>query len=406
MAQKNSKAVIYIFFVAAILIGIVTWKEAFSPAPPAAEHGHAEEGHKDEHGHGDEHTEGGIRLTPQQISSAGIKVVPAGSGTIAKEINVPGKIVTAADRMAEVVPKIGGTVTEVLKNLGDRVVAGDVLARIESREMAESVAEYLAAKRSEELARGTFNREKTLWEKKITAEQEYLNARNAHQEAKIRYDLSRQKLQALGHSDDSIRTLEGTGNVDKLRFLELKSPVAGRVIQRNLTLGSYIEAAHKAFEIADLSVVWVDIGIPPADLASVQEGQAVAVSNEGQHQQGKLIFVNPAIDAELRAAKAIVELDNSEGRWTPGSFVNAAIATSATEAEILLPKEAIQTVGGNEVVFVRNEQGFEPRPIKKGREDSQHVEILSGVEFSEPVAITNTFAIKAELGKSEAEHEH
>jgi cobalt-zinc-cadmium efflux system membrane fusion protein len=110
--------------------------------------------------------------------------------------------VAAADRMAQIVPKVGGTVTEARKNLGDTVEKGEVLALIESREMAESVADYLAAKRAEELARTTFNREKGLWDKKITAEQDYLTAKNAHQEAKIKLDLAKQKLQALGHDGD------------------------------------------------------------------------------------------------------------------------------------------------------------------------------------------------------------
>lgn len=400
------------------LMGTIAYKE-FAPPSFAAEehgdgHGHAEgeeshdeggekhgHGHEDEHGHGGEgeHAEGVIALSAEQIAATGIKVAPAGPGNLAREVAVPGKIVAAADRMAQIVPKVGGTVTEARKNLGDTVEKGEILALIESREMAEAVADYLAAKRAGELARTTFNREKGLWDKKITAEQDYLNAKNAHEEAAIRLDLTRQKLQALGHEGE----ISGNGNA---RFHELKAPFAGRVIARELTLGEYVDTTHSAYAIADLSVVWVETAIAPGDLPFVKEGQPATVIGSGGKAQGKLVFISPAIDPETRAAKAIIELENTDGQWRPGEFANAAIATSAQEADILLPKEALQTIENQKVVFVRAEQGFEKRVVSTGREDSRHVEILSGVAFGEPVAVTSTFTLKAELGKAEAEHEH
>ncbi len=370
------------------------------------QHGH---GHEDEHGGGEEegeHAEGVIALSAEQIAAAGIKVAAIGPGKLAREVSVPGKIVAAADRMAQIVPKVGGTVTEAKKNLGDTVVKGEVLALIESREMAESVADYLAAKRAEELARTTFNREKGLWEKKITAEQDYLTAKNVHQEAKIRLDLMHQKLQALGHDKKMIKTYESAGAADKLRFHELRSPLPGRVIARELTLGEYVDATHSAYTVADLSLVWVETAIAPGDLPFVKEGQTANVAGSGGKTDGKLIFVSPAIDPETRAAKAIIELENADGKWRPGEFANASIATSAQETDLIVPKEAIQTIEGKPVLFVRSAKGFEKRDVMTGREDSRHIEIVSGVTFGEPVAVTSTFTLKAELGKSEAEHDH
>jgi len=339
-----------------------------------------------------------IVLTAEQIAAADIQVAPAGSGKLAREISVPGKITAAADRMAQIVPKVSGTVSEARKNLGDTVEKNEIMALIESREMAEAVAEFLAAKRTEELARTTFNREKGLWEKKITAEQDYLNALNAHQEANIRLDLAEQKLKALGH-----------GAVDakiNSRFHEIKSPISGRVIGRELTLGEYVDSTHSAFTVADLGVVWVEIAIAPADLPFVKEGQSANVTGGGGTAEGKLIFVSPAIDPETRAAKAIIELDNGEGKWQPGEFANAAIATSAQDANLIIPKTAIQSLNGESAVFVRTEQGFEKREVTTGGEDSRKMEITSGIASGESIAVTNTFTLKAELGKAEAEHAH
>lgn len=419
MRKTKRKTFLIVSAAVIALIGGVAYKEFTPHSHAAEEHGHGhdhaegEEDHdegKEKHGHahddghahgeGDDHEEEGkVALSAEQIAAAGIKVAPVGSGTLAKEVSVPGRIVAAADRMAQIVPKVGGTVTEARKNLGDTVEQGEVLALIESREMAEAMAEHLAARRAEELARTTFNREKSLWDKKITAEQDYLSARNAHQEAKIRFDLSKQKLQALGHEGD-------TGKGGNTRFHELRSPLPGRVIARELTLGEYVDSTHSAYTVADLSLVWVEIAIAPGDLAFVKEGQAAVITGGGGKAEGKLIFVSPAIDPETRAAKAIIELDNMNGAWRPGEFANAAIATSAQETDIVIPKDALQTIEGKPAVFVRIGNGFEKREVTTGREDSRHVEILSGLSSGEPIAVSSTFTLKAELGKAEAEHAH
>jgi len=439
MKQSKIKTLLLAGVAVISLSGAFAWNY-FTPPSHAAEghgdeHGHEEgeekhdEGKEEQHGHGHEEAkseakddghgheaeggeegehaeEGMIALTAEQVTVAGIKVAAVGPGKLAREVSVPGKIVAAADRMAQIVPKVGGTVTEAKKNLGDTVEKGEVLALIESREMAESVADYLAAKRGEELARTTFNREKGLWEKKITAEQDYLSAKNIHQEAKIRLDLTRQKLQALGHDEAMIKTYESAGSADRLRFHELRSPLPGRVIARELTLGEYVDATHSAYTIADLSVVWVETAIAPGDLPFVKEGQMANVMGSGGKAEGKLIFVSPAIDPETRAAKAIIELQNAEGTWRPGEFATAAIATSAQEVDLIVPKDAIQTLEGKPAIFVRTDKGFEKRVVTTGRQDSRHIEIVSGIEFGEPVAVTGTFTLKAELGKAEAEHAH
>lgn len=413
MKRKNLKILLIVLILGATLFGAFAYKEWTPTSHAANTHGdghdhaegedsHDEGGEKHGHAHGeeDDHAEEGtIPLTAAQIAAAGIKIAPVNSGTLAREAAVPGRIVAAADRMAQIVPKVGGTVTEARRNLGDMVEKGEVLALIESREMAEAVADYLAASRAEELARTTFNREKGLWDKKITAEQDYLNARNAHQEAKIRLDLARQKLQALGHEGDS-------GKDGNTRFHALRSPLSGRVIARELTLGEYVDSTHSAYAVADLSIVWVETAIAPGDLPFVKEGQTAVIAGGANQAEGKLIFVSPAIDPTTRAAKAIIELDNAEGAWRPGEFVNAAIATAAKEADIIIPKDAIQTIEGKSAVFVRTGAGFEKRYVTTGREDSRYVEVMSGLSSGEPIAISGTFTLKAELGKSEAEHAH
>ncbi len=360
------------------------------------EKGHAQGEAEDEHGHGEEgHEEGIIKLSPEQISSSGVQITSVRQGDLSHQVNVPGRIITDADRMAQIVPKVSGIVTEARKNLGDTVKKGEVLALIESREMAEASAEYQAAGRSAELARTTHNREKTLWQKKITAEQDYLTAKNAWQEAQIRLDLAKQKMETLGG-------VSGKAS----RYHELKSPLDGLVVERELTLGEFVDTSKKAFTVADLSILWVEIALPPDDLPKVKEGQTAVVSSSGKQSEGKLIFVSPVINPDTRSAKAIIELNNSDGTWRSGDYANASIVTDTQAAGLIIPQEAVQTIEGKPVVFVKTEEGFEKRAITTGKKDGDHLEVTSGLVPNEQVAIGNTFILKAEAGKSEAEHSH
>jgi len=360
------------------------------------DHGHEKDG-EDDHGHeGEEgHDEGALKLSPEQMTASGVELVAVRQGNLSHQVNVPGRIVADADRMAQIVPKASGIVTEARKNLGDTVKKGEVLALIESREMAEAAAEYQAAQRSAELARTTHNREKTLWEKKVTAEQDYLTAKNAWQEAQIRLDLAKQKVQALGGTNDRAS-----------RYHELKSPLDGLVVERELTLGEFVDTSHKAFTVADLSILWVETAIAPDDLPRVKEGQTALIKSGEKQDEGKLIFVSPVINPDTRSAKAIIELQNSEGKWRSGDYANASIVTDTQSAGMVIPQGAVQTIEGKSIVFVKTEEGFEKREIIAGKKDGQNIEIASGLKVGEEVAIGNTFVLKAEAGKSEAEHSH
>ncbi len=363
----------------------------------ADSHGHEEGGDEHEHGEEEGHEEGAIKLSPEQMTASGVKTVAVRQGSLSDQVNVPGRIVADADRMAQIVPKVSGVVIEAKKNLGDTVKKGEVLALIESREMAEAAAEYQAAQRSAELARTTHNREKSLWEKKVTAEQDYLTAKNDWQEAQIRLDLAKQKMQTLG----------GTSEKGKpSRYHELQSPLDGLVVEREITLGEFVDTSHKAFAVADLSVLWVETSIAPDDLSKVKEGQSAVVSGAGKEGEGKLIFVSPVINPDTRSAKAIIELDNSEGTWRSGDYANASIATGAQGEGLIVPQQAVQSIEGKSVVFVKSEKGFEKREVTVGKKSGEHIEVASGLVPGEEVAVGNTFVLKAEAGKSEAEHSH
>jgi len=363
---------------------------------------------QDAHGHGEhgEAAEGLVKLTRQQIKSAGIEMAPAASGQLSREIAAPGRIVLNANANARVVPKLTGTVASIGKQLGDTVAVGELLATIESREIAEAKADFLAAARAEELARSTYRREERLWKQKVTAEQEYLAARNAHADAQIKLDVAHQRLHAIGLSEEEIDGLTKLGDDSRFRTYELRAPISGQVAGHDLVLGQTVSTDKAVFVIADPAKVWVELAVAPGDLPFARQGQAVRVRSGTRQADARVIALSPVIDPETRSGKAIAELDNSNGQWKPGDYVEARLLAEAQEVDIVVPHGAILTVKGRKVVFVNEGGGFRMRPVTTGREDSVAVEIVSGLEFGETIATANTFTLKAELGKAEAEHEH
>jgi membrane fusion protein, heavy metal efflux system len=407
--------------VAAALAGFVGYRELRSGSTMAKKdaHGHAhapaEKGKakgEDDHAHaGHDHpsverSEGFIKFSPEQMQAAGVAIAPAASGTLVKEIAVPGRIAINADRQAKIVPRLAGTVSKINKRMGEAVKENEILAVLESRDMADAKAEFLAAWRGEELARSVFAREERLWKQKVTAEQELLNARNAHQGAKIKLDLAHQRLHTMGLSEEEIDALPRVSDEDKYRFYEIRSPIAGRVTSRNLVLGQAVGIEKEVFTVADLSTVWLEIAIAPNDLGFAKEGQEVRVQSGAHRASGKIVALSPMIDPDTRSAKALAEIDNASGSWKLGDFAAVQVIGGSQEANLIVPRDALQTIRGAKAVFVSEGEGFKMRTVTTGREDSANVEILSGLDFGETIATGNTFILKAELGKAEAEHQH
>src|SRR5690606_3125919 len=187
---------------------------------------------------------------------------------------------------------------------------------------------------------------------------------------------------------------------------ELRAPMAGRVVARDLVVGQVVAADKDVFATADLSNVWVEIAVAASDLAFAKVGQEVRVESGDKTGAAKVIFVSPTIDAETRSAKAVAQLINTDGAWHLGDYVNAHLVSGGVHIALVAPRDAVHNVGGAKAVFVKEASGFRVRRVTTGREDPTNVEILSGLEPGEVIATKNTFTLKSELGKAEAEHEH
>jgi cobalt-zinc-cadmium efflux system membrane fusion protein len=273
------------------------------------------------------------------------------------------------------------------------------LAVIASPVASEQRSELQTAQRRLTLAKTTFEREKKLWEQKISAEQDYLQASQALHEADVAVTNGQQKLAALGLASSAPNGLN--------RF-ELRAPFDGLVIEKHLSLGEAVKEDTAVFTVSDLGQVWAEINVPAKDLPLVRVGEKVAVKAIAfdANATGTVAFVGSLIGEQTRMAKARVVLSNPKAIWRPGLFVNIDVTASKTEVPVSVLVDAIQTVGDKPVVFVKVKGGFIAQPVQLGRSDGKRVEVVRGITAGATYAAAGSFVVKAELGKASAEHTH
>ena len=346
----------------------------------------------------EEEEEGVLVLNEQQIQAAGIQLAKAQPRQISTLLSLPGEVRFDEDRTSHIVPRAAGVVESVKVNLGQKVKQGELLAVIASQQISDQRSELAASQRRVELARTTFQRERQLWQDKISAEQDYLLARQSLQEAEIALNNARQKMNALSGS-----TVLAGGN----RY-ELRAPFAGVVVEKHLGVGEVVSETSAAFTLSDLSQVWVTFGVFPKDLNKVQVGRPVKVSSAemGTDVMGTVAYVGNLLGEQTRTATVRVSVANPDDSWRPGLFVAVQVATDSYPAPVTVPVEAIQTVEDKPSLFVRTAEGFVTRHVELGVSENGFVEVRQGLEAGAEVATVGSFVLKSELGKASAEHAH
>jgi cobalt-zinc-cadmium efflux system membrane fusion protein len=385
---------------------------------------HAEEKHGHEEGHADE-----VKLTPEAIQRYGIKVAPATRQALTPTVSVPARVTFNTEAMAHVGSAVQGRATEIKVRVGDVVKKGDEILVVESPSLGEAQSDYLqkrtavvVAQSAVEPARDAADRAKKLYDQsqgislgEVQKRQAELKAaEGALQTAEAAATAAENKLHLLGMDQKAIEGLVASKEINP-RYV-IRAPITGQVIEREVTLGELVASEKEALLVlADPTTLWVIADVPEARLRDVEVGAAaqVRIGAIGDAPvAGKVSFIAPSLDANTRTAQVRIEVQNETGKLKPGMFATAVIASShqATgEAVLSVPDAAVQTVEGRPAVFVPvagEPNTFAKRAVGVGPAVGGIVPITSGLKEGEPVVISGSFILKAELGKSEAAHEH
>ncbi|WP_068874086.1 MULTISPECIES: efflux RND transporter periplasmic adaptor subunit [unclassified Phenylobacterium] len=350
---------------------------------PATATPEAEEHHEGE--------EGAVEMTADQVKGAGILVQPVSVGGFANEVLAQATVEAAPNGQAVLTARAAGAVTRIYKRLGDPVRAGEPLAIVESREAAQIAADRSVAAARASLAQKQLAREKRLFEQRVSARQDY---EQAQAEAAAANAEARRAQVASGAANV---TSDGRGVV-------VSSPIAGRITAAPASLGAFVQSETELFRIADPQRIEVRAAISGADAPRVSPGdRAVVELADGRAIEGRVRSITPSLDAETRTATAVLDLPALG--LQPGQTVRARIVPQRASASkaIVVPDEAIQSVEGRDVVFVRTAKGFQARPVTVGQRSAGRAEIVSGLTAGQVIAARNAFLLKAELGKGEGD---
>ncbi len=356
--------------------------------------GHVESGHNEE---GEDH-EDKIELSDNEIKEFEIRIDTAGSGNIKETLMLPGEITLDPDRLIHIVPRVSGITKQVYKTLGDRVETGDLLATMSSRELAEIKAETEAAKSRYGLSRTTFEREKKLKKEGLTTEREFLEAQQFRDNAYIEYNLAKQKLRAIGVEQNSSHCSDDCD----LTLYEIRSPGNGVITEKHIVQGELLNEESRPFVIANLDYVWINLTVYQKDLEKINVGQQVhVISGYGiPDVNSEIVYISPKVSEETRSASARVVINNKDEKWRPGLFVSVDVTLSNLSSDIVIPKSALETIDDQSVVFIKNEEGFEPHPVTLGRSDKTNVEVIEGLHAGDKYVAKNAFVLKAQMQKA------
>ena len=369
----------------------------------------------------------GCRQTPPATSSANSSPTPAAqSSAIETEIVAPqsiagvipatGKILVPEDRVAVIGPVNEGRIVRLYAGQGTRVRKGQKLAELESADVDQAEADYLKALADYEnalrssaaevkLAQESYDRNKQLYEQKITAGKNLQSAEHDLEVAKAARESSvngtkatltaaRRHLLLLGISDATIDAL--AKKTDLAATFSLNSPIDGIVVERNATVGASVGTDANLFKIIDLSRVWIDADVFEKDLPRVRPGQEVRLTVTafpGSTFSGKVILINSVVDPETRTVKVRTEVANPDGRLKPDMFANVQIVTEMNRAAISIPQSAVLNDEGKTVVFVAEGDGYKKRQVQAGIQNNGRVEVVDGLTAGDKVVVKGNYLL-------------
>lgn len=351
--------------------------------------------------------EGRVQLSEDAVRTSAIQVETAGPLEMKTLIELPGEIALNGDRVTHVVARMPGVLREIRKNQGDSVARGEVIAVVDSREFAEAKEEVFKTAHELEFARKALEREERLFKKNISSQASYQAQERAHREAELKHRSARQQLESLGVAAGAIDALleKPSGNLTRY---ELRAPFDGVLIEKKVANGQAVTADEDLFTLADLSTVWVNVTVYAKDLNAVRVGQEVTIKSDALRAEvkGRILYIGSLVGGEARAATARVVLADPERRWRPGLFVSALVVQEEVTVPVAVKRDGLQKFRDWDVVFVRYGDEFEARPLELGRTEGDWVEVRSGLQAGEKYASTNSFILKADVGKAGASHDH
>ena len=347
-----------------------------------------------------------VEISPEAQQRSGIVSTPATTTPMTQLLQATGTVQPIDGSIAHIRPLARGRLQDVLVKVGDRAVAGQVLAQLDSIEAGEILTQYNSAQA--ELQRLKIQ---------LAAQQRQVerNRRLAEIGAapQKEYELSLAEQQGL---QEGIRARESAISGLTARLLRfgitdpsagaapmtaLRAPFAGAIIRVAAAPGDVVESGAALFSLADLSTVYVQAQVYEKDLGQVRVGQTASIgidSYPGERFTGRVASISDLIDPQTRTAAVRCQVANPGTRLKLEMLATVQFPTSMQRLAISVPADAIQDIQGKPVVFVRTSPSqFSVRQVETGLSGDGRTEVTRGLKEGEPVVSKGAFAVKSVL---------
>ena len=361
-----------------------------------------------------------VRLEPIAAERAGLSVEAVREVSATRVLKVEGRVAENQERTVTVGSFTEGIVVESYVFEGSSVAEGQVLAQIHSHELHQVEAEYRKARadlqrRQAELeyVRQAQQRAERLHQIKAGSLQQLQQTQTALQVAQSGVTMAEAEIESaqihlsyLGVELEDIHHSAAQPD-DKeeapQHLVQIRSPIRGTVIARNITKGGVVAAAEPLYTISDLSRLWVIAQVPEEHLALVKKGMPVEIQVRAYPDEsfpGKVLWVGDSLDRHTRTVQVRCQVGNSQRRLKLEMYATLLIRVDQGESAIVVPPAAVQVVDTTSVVFVQvADHSFQLRVVEPGRQVAQGLEIVAGLEEGELVAVAGAFILKSELLK-------
>lgn len=345
-----------------------------------------------------------VRLTTEEIKSAGIIVQPVTRSEFRTIRDFPGTVEPNEHALAEITTLVRGRVIDVYADLGREVKGGTLLALLYSSELGMAQSAYLKATVKLNVAERAFRRAELLLKEKVIGVAELQRREGEMLSLRAELREARDRLLILGLTDEDLRNLDRNHTIRS--HVPVVAPFDGRIIARNLTKGEVVETTEKLFVVADLTDVWVTAVIPEKDIPYIRPdqtgtGQSVEVhvaAYPGQAFQGRITYVGDVLDPATRTMRLRLELPNPERKLKPAMYATVRVYSEPEANALLIPESAVQRDRDRQFVFVEREPAiFEARDVKLGSSNGREIKVLDGLLEGESIVTNGAFVLKSEL---------
>lgn len=341
-----------------------------------------------------------LTLTPEQVQGSSLKIetVVEQPSVQAAGLMTTGTVQANTYKETPVISLVGGIVHSVSGELGQNVKRGQKVAVVFSSELADALARYLAAVAALDEHHRHHLRTIKLVEIGAASRQDLETATTQYREAETNVANLRQKLLLLGLSPQRIDSLNSTSQISS--EVTVTAPSSGTLTSRSVNPGEVIEAKKELMRVTDLSTVWVVGQVYEKDLATIRVGSGANVTSDAYPNRvfrGRVSYVDPKIDSATRTAQVRIELANPGQALKIGMYVNVAFGLGAKTMPVI-PKDAVQTIGNEQVVFVASEKPneFVLRPIRVGTDSNGYYPVLEGLTAGDRIVVEGSFLLRAE----------